>query len=125
MIKGIGIDIIEIERIVQAINRNNKFLERIFTDKEIAYFKSANGSQSSIAGNFAAKEAVVKAIGTGIRGFKWRDIEVERDSLGKPSIQLYNQARDIVGERGIDEILITISHSRDYAVAQAIAIGKE
>ncbi len=125
MIKGIGIDIIEIKRIVEAVNRNNKFLERIFTEREIHYFKEVNHNRSTIAGNFAAKEAAVKSIGTGIRGFKWKDIEVQRDSLGKPRIQLYNQAKEIAGERGIGEILITISHSRDYAVAQSIAMGQE
>jgi holo-[acyl-carrier-protein] synthase len=125
MIRGIGIDIIEIERIDRAINRNNKFLDRIFTNKEKDYFKQVNYSITSIAGNFAAKEAAVKAIGTGIRGFKWIDIEVQRDSFGKPMIQLYNQAREMAQGRGISEILITISHSRDYAVAQSIAMGKE
>ncbi|MFT9497308.1 holo-ACP synthase [Anaerosolibacter sp.] len=125
MIRGIGIDIIEIERIDRAINRNNKFLDRVFTDKERAYFKEVNYSVTSIAGNFAAKEAAVKAIGTGVRGFRWSDIEIQRDSLGKPVIQLHNQAREMARQRGIDEILITISHSRDYAVAQSIAMGQE
>ncbi|MCT4604746.1 MAG: holo-ACP synthase [Marinisporobacter sp.] len=119
--KGIGIDIIEIERIANAIDRNDQFLKRIFTDKEIAYFSTINYRKNTIAGNFAAKEAVMKALGTGLRNFKWTDIEIERDTLGKPHVFLYNNAKKIAEEKQMKKILISISHSKDYAIAQAFA----
>lgn len=123
MIKGIGIDIIEVERIKRAVGRNSKFLQRIFTEKEIKYFEENNFQAVSIAGNFAAKEAIVKAIGTGLRGFSWDQLEIQRDSLGRPIAVLYGQAKNIAEALEIHQILITISHSRSYAVAQAIALG--
>ncbi|TCO73159.1 holo-ACP synthase [Marinisporobacter balticus] len=120
--RGIGIDIIEIERIGNAISRNDQFLKRIFTSKEITYFEEINYRINTIAGNFAVKEAIMKALGTGLRNFKWVDIEIHRDDLGKPSVILYKNAKKIAAEQGIEEILISISHSKDYAVAQALAI---
>ncbi len=121
MIKGVGIDIIEIERIKRAIE-NRRFLEKVFTKREIEYFTSVRYNINTIAGAFAAKEAVMKAMGTGLRGFKWVHIEIERDKLGKPQIILYEGAKDIADNAGIKEILISISHSKEYAVAQAIGI---
>jgi len=121
MIKGIGIDIIEIQRIDKAVS-NSRFLERIFTYNEIQYFKDVNYNRSTIAGNFAAKEAVVKAIGTGVRGFKWTDVEIIRNTVGKPEVVLYGAAKKIACVNGISKILVSISHSRDYAVAEAIGL---
>ncbi|MEW9121236.1 MAG: holo-ACP synthase [Thermotaleaceae bacterium] len=122
MIKGIGIDIIEVERIKKAATKNKNFLEKIFTNKEIEYFQSNYFQATTIAGNFAAKEAVAKTLGTGFRGFRWIDIEVRHDALGKPEIVLYGQAEKVSQQMGIQQIWITISHSKDYAVAQAIAL---
>lgn len=122
LVKGIGIDIIEIKRIEHAINRNDKFLQRIFHTEEIHYFSTINYRVNTIAGNFAAKEAIMKALGTGLRNFKWTDIQIHRDSLGKPFVILHNHAQKIAKEKGVKEILITISHSKEYAVAQALAI---
>ncbi|QEK13572.1 holo-ACP synthase [Crassaminicella thermophila] len=122
MVKGIGIDIIEIKRIKNAINRNDKFLQRIFCKEEINYFSTINYRINTIAGTFAAKEAVIKALGTGLRNFKWTDIQIHRDHLGKPFVVLQNNAKKIAQENSIKEILITISHSKEYAVAQALAI---
>lgn len=122
MIKGIGIDIIEIERITNAIDKNKRFLQRIFTNQEIHYFSKRGYPINTIAGSFAAKEAVMKALGTGLRNFKWTDIEIHRNDLGKPSVMLYNNAEETANKNGIQEILITISHSKNYAVAQALAI---
>ncbi|WP_129598200.1 holo-ACP synthase [Anaerophilus nitritogenes] len=120
--KGIGIDIIEIDRISNAICKNDKFLQRIFTKKEIEYFLSIDYRKNTIAGGFAAKEAVMKSLGTGLRNFKWIDIEIDRDHLGKPVVNLYNGAQEIADHKEIKEIMVSISHSRDYAVAQAVAI---
>ncbi len=122
MVKGIGIDIIELDRIDRAIKKSGRFLERLFTDAEIAYFRSKNMRVESIAGNFAAKEAIVKSLGTGVRGFAWKDIEVLRDEMGKPVVFLYNGAEDIANQRDIKEIMVSISHCKTYAVANSIAV---
>ena len=122
MIRGLGTDIIEINRIQKAVKKNSRFIERIFTQNERILFSERNYHPNRIAGFFAAKEATVKAIGTGIRGMSWKDIEIQINPEGKPYIRLYNNALRIAYSKGIDEILISISHSREYAVAQAIAI---
>lgn len=122
MVKGIGVDIIELDRIDRAIKKSSRFLPRLFTDKEIAYFESKNMKVESIAGNFAAKEAIVKSLGTGVRGFEWKDIEVLRDGLGRPTIALYNGAKKVALEREISELMVSISHCKTYAVANSIAV---
>ncbi|KXZ40518.1 holo-[acyl-carrier protein] synthase [Alkalithermobacter thermoalcaliphilus JW-YL-7 = DSM 7308] len=124
MIFGIGIDIVEIERIEKAIEKNSKFLSRIFTDREIDYFKSKNFKIDTIAGNFAAKEAVSKAFGTGVRNFKFKDIEILRDNLGKPEVKVYNNLYELSKNSKIYKIMVSISHSKKYAVANAILIKK-
>lgn len=121
MIKGIGIDIIEIKRIENSIQKNRRFMERLFTPNEIDYFKSCNYSINTIAGNFSAKEAVMKALGTGLRYFKWKDIEILRDDLGKPHVILKNNAKLVAENKDIARILVSISHCKDYATAQAVA----
>ncbi len=121
LVKGIGIDIIEIHRIKKAI-RNEKFVKRVFTKSEIQYFETIGNNINTIAGTFAAKEAVLKTLGTGLRGFKWIDIEIVRDDLGKPMVRLYEGAKEVAQKRAINDILISISHSREYAVAQAIGV---
>lgn len=122
-ILGTGIDIIEIKRIKDALARNSNLLNRIFTEGEIAYFILRKYNPCHIAGNFAAKEAVLKALGTGLHNMDWKDIEVSRDSLGKPQVTLHGNAEVLASETGIKNICISISHSRKFAVAQAIAQG--
>lgn len=124
MIKGIGIDIIEINRIAKAIDKSPRFIERIFTENEISILNKNNMKPASVAGFFAAKEAVVKALGTGLRDMKWKDIEILKDELGKPLVLLHNNALKTAYSRNINTILITISHSKENAVAQATALGK-
>lgn len=119
MVKGLGVDIIEISRIEKAISKKG-FVDRIFTTNEIIYFKEKNYNKFTIAGAFAAKEAVSKVLGTGIRGFNWTDIEIKRDELGRPTVTLFNNAQSIATEKGITNIDISISHCREYAVANAI-----
>lgn len=111
MIFGIGTDIIEIKRIEDAIEHKD-FCQRYFSDSENAYFKTRNYSPQSIAGNFCAKEAFSKALGTGIRGFSLKDIEVLRDECGKPYI-LFHKTHSYT-------IHVSISHSKLYAVAQVV-----
>ncbi|MBS0633829.1 MAG: holo-ACP synthase [Verrucomicrobia bacterium] len=113
MIKGIGTDIIEIERIAKAIERHGEeFINRLFTRNEQLPASARNPAY--FAGRFAAKEAVVKALGTGFRGISWLDIEVLNDSLGKPYINL---SPAIAKRFDNPELLITISHSKESAVA--------
>jgi len=119
MIIGIGIDIIEINRIEKVIERTNNFIEKSFTDSEIEYFKSKGLKGNVIAGNFAAKEAISKAIGTGFRGFGLKDIEVLRDELGKPVVNLSDKIYKIVDIKEFN-IHISISHSKENAIAYAV-----
>ncbi len=121
MIKGIGIDIIEIDRIRRAIEKSDKFIDRVFTANEKKAFEEKNHSPQTIAGYFAAKEAVSKALGTGISNMRWKDIEILKDPSGKPYVRLYNNAENLAYSMSIDKILISISHSRENAVALAIA----
>ncbi|ADL08646.1 holo-ACP synthase [Thermosediminibacter oceani] len=118
----IGVDIVEVDRIKKAIE-NGEFLTRIFTEREINAFKDKKGEGyfRHIAGRFAAKEAVSKALCTGIRFFGWHDIEILTDALGKPEVRLHGRAFEILKARGYSRVLVTISHSKDYAVAFSIA----
>lgn len=124
MIIGIGTDIIEIERVKKAIQTRPKMVERIFSPREIEYCQGQGNFFASLAARFAAKEAVSKALGTGIRVFKWQDIEVINDELGKPSVEIYGKALVKAQELGMKKLEISLSHSRDYAVAMVILEGE-
>jgi len=119
MIIGIGTDIIEIERREKVINRTNSFIEKSFTNNEIEYFKSKGLKGNVIAGNFAAKEAISKAMGTGFRGFGLKDIEVLRDKLGKPIVKLSDKIYELLDIKEFN-IHISISHSKENAIAYAV-----
>ncbi|MBS4537432.1 NAD(P)H-hydrate dehydratase [Clostridium sp. D2Q-11] len=121
MIRGTGIDILNIDR----INKfdKNKLLHRIFSKDEINYINDKNNSITTIAGMFSAKEAVSKMLGTGIRDFKWKDIIILHDDLNKPYVQLQRMAKSIAETKGIKNISLTISHEKSYSVA--IAIGED
>ena len=116
-IYGIGTDIIEIERIKEAINRTVTFKQKVYSEKEIEHIERKKNPYASFAGRFAAKEAVAKAVGTGVRGFSLRDIEILNDNLGKPVVYLYNEIKEVA--KGM-KIQISISHSREYAVSTVI-----
>jgi holo-[acyl-carrier protein] synthase len=124
-ILDIGVDIVEIDRIKEALTKNERFLNKLFTKNEIEYFKSKNFKVETIAGNFAAKEAISKAIGTGIRNFNFSDMEILRNDLGKPVVKTYNNLKQICIDFNVLDIKVSISHSNKYAVANAIAITKE
>ena len=121
MIVGIGTDIIEIERINKAILNTPQFMEKSFTIQEQTYFKQRKNAVESIAGNFAAKEAISKALGTGFRGFGLMDIEILRDGLGGPVVFLHGEAEQIGKEKDITDIWVSISHCKAYATAYAVA----
>lgn len=120
MILGIGTDIVEILRIKENIKDEN-FLNKCFTSNEKEYFKNHGFKAEHIAGCFAAKEAVSKCFGTGISGFKLKDIEVNHNENGKPFISLYNNALKTADDMGIDIVHLSISHTNDNAIAYAVA----
>lgn len=122
MIVGNGVDLLDIQRIKDIVARKPQFLNRFFTDNEYAYFESRGFKAETIAGNFAAKEAVVKALGTGVRGFDLKEVEVLRDALGKPYVILYGRAKETANGLNVGEIHLSISHTATHAVAFAIAM---
>jgi len=124
VIVGLGTDIVEILRIGRMIERHGElFLRRVFTEGEIRYCQRRRECDQHYAGRWAAKEAVMKTLGTGwTRGVGWQDIEVTTSKSGQPKIEIHGAAREIADRLDIDEILITISHCRAYATATAIAV---
>ncbi len=124
MIVGLGTDIVEIVRIGQMIERHGElFLQRVYTEAEIQYCQTKRGAIEHYAGRWAAKEAVMKTLGTGFtKGVGWTDIEVANMQSGQPIINLSGGAGNVAKLLGIDEILITISHCKAYATATAIAM---
>ena len=119
MIIGIGTDIIEIDRIEKVILRTSSFIQKSFTSNEIEYFKLKGLKGNVIAGNFAAKEAISKALGTGFRGFGLQDIEVLRDELGKPVVNLSHKIYELLDIKKFN-IHVSISHSKENAIAYAV-----
>lgn len=122
MIVGLGLDIAEIDRIEAAILRHGApFLERLYTPQEVAYCESYKNRFERYAGRFAAKEAAMKALGTGWRhGIRWRDIEVMREPGGKPTLRLEGVAREFAERLGVKNIALSITHSGNFALAQVI-----
>lgn len=122
MILGLGIDISEVNRIEAAIGRHGRaFLERIFTPAEIEYCERYRNRYERYAGRFAAKEAGMKALGTGWRGgIRWVDFEVTRLPSGQPTLALHGKARELAERKGVERIALSITHSGNTALAQAI-----
>ena len=125
-ILGLGTDIVECLRIAQMIERHGElFISRVYTDLEIEYCSARKAATQHYAGRWAAKEAVLKSLGTGWqRGISWRDIEIRNDRHGAPSVLLRAGAREVCEQAGIMRVHITISHCRCHAVAYAIAEGE-
>ena len=122
VIVGTGVDLIEIDRIRKAYNEyGDRFLNRIFTNAEIAYCLRKKDPSESLAGRFAAKEAVIKAFSHGFGGrWKWRDIEVAREPSGKPTLKLHHRFEELRVERGIIRMHLSIAHSKRDAVASVV-----
>ena len=113
-----GVDIIEISRVRLVLERyGRRFLERVYTPGEIAYCRER---APNLAARFAAKEATMKALGTGVRGVGWKDIEVVRHESGAPAIKLHGRCKQRAQRLGVQEIAISLSHSREYAVASVV-----
>ena len=102
------------------------FIERVYTTEEIKYCQSRKQATQHFTGRWAAKEAILKALGTGWRkGISWRDMEVRNEPSGKPVVAVRGGVKDVVEQLGISEIHVTISHCRTHATATAIAVGKK
>jgi len=117
-----GVDLVEVERIETMLSRyGERFLTRVFTDREIGYCR---GRSPELAARFAAKEAVSKALGVGIQhqeGVGWREIEVVSDAHGKPAVILTGRAAQRAGELGLSTFALSLSHTREYAIAMVVA----
>ena len=123
---GVGVDMLEIERMERVMARRPNFVVRVFTDEERAYCEKSARPAEHYAARFAAREAVLKALGTGFsEGIGLRDVSVARDESGRPRVVLAGRAAEIARERGVREIALSISHTRDVAVANAIAVTDE
>jgi holo-[acyl-carrier protein] synthase len=122
MIVGSGIDIAEVPRIAQSISRfGNRFVRRIFTEAEIRYCESKANRVERYAARFAAKEAGMKAIGTGWNhGVTWHDVEVCREPGGRPTIALHGKAAEFAVRLGVNHIALSLSHTPEIAIAQVI-----
>ena len=119
----LGIDIIKIERIAAALKKfGDRFPNRVLTDAEQRYVRNR---PQNFAGRWAAKEAVSKVLGLGVRGVGWRDIEIQRLPTGQPSVKLYGRAADRATQLGMGRIAVSISHEGEYAVAIAFGIRTE
>ena len=116
---SVGVDVIEIERVAAVVERwGERFLRRVYTELELAYCR---GRIPELAARFAAKEAVTKALGTGIRGLAWREMEILADPLGKPLVRLHGRALERAARIELTEFAVSLSHSREYAVAMVVA----
>ncbi len=125
MITGTGIDIVRVKRITKLISEKQKsFTAKLFTQKEIDYCEEGTNikiSAQHYAGRFAAKEAFLKALGTGWRnGISWQDVEIVNDDYGKPVLKLYKKAKTILKKNNVNNIHLSIAHTRKDAVAMVI-----
>lgn len=125
MIVGTGIDLVEIERIRQSVDRfGERFLNRVYTAAEQAYCLRKRNAAESLAARFAAKEAGAKALGTGIsHGVTWLEIEVVREPGGRPVVAFHGRARAIADHQGVRAVALSLTHSRDLAMASVILEG--
>lgn len=124
MIRGIGTDILQLSRIEEALQRTPKLADRILTEDELRQYSEQTDQPRFLAKRFAAKEAVVKALGTGIgRGVGWQHIEICKNQAGKPSVSLTGGAAEMADTLSIDQIHISYTDEREYIVAFAVAEG--
>ena len=122
-----GIDLVDCPRIEEMIKRHGqRFAERIFTDAEQAYAEANKNRVEKLAGRFAAKEAILKLMGTGWRGkIAWTDIEIINNAAGQPEVTLDGEVKKIAGKLGIKHISVSITHTANFAIASAVALRKK
>ena len=121
-----GIDLVDFPRIEEMVNRHSdRFVNRVFTEAEQAYAESNKNSTEKLAGRFAAKEAILKLMGTGWRGkIAWTDIEIINNSAGQPEVTLRGEVEKIADDLGITHISLSITHTANFAIASAVALRK-
>jgi holo-[acyl-carrier protein] synthase len=126
-VRGVGIDLVQISRMRMVIARwQERFLRRVFTDGEIAYCRARRDPVPHFAARFAAKEAGLKALGTGLRlGIHWRELEVVRERGQAPTLVLRGRSHEIGRQRGGSRMMLALTHEGDYAMAQALLVGDE
>jgi len=116
---SVGVDIVEIERIAKALERfGDRFLARIYTQAEVDHCR---GRVAELAARFAAKEAISKALGTGIHGLSWQEMEILPDPLGQPQVYLHGSALERACVLGLTDFAVSLSHSQEYAIAFVVA----
>ncbi len=119
---GIGVDVVEIARIERALARHEGFASRLFSPRERERCGDCSRPARRFAACFAAKEAACKALGTGMRGISWQEMELLTDASGKPVLHLSGKARELASRLGVEEILVSVSHTRELALAFAQAV---
>jgi holo-[acyl-carrier protein] synthase len=122
-VRGLGTDLVDVERFRIALARRAGLADRLFAADEREYAAGQRDPVPSLAARFGAKEAVMKALGVGLFTFPWRDIEVLRDDDGVPSLRLHGKAATLADERGITTWHLSLSHTRELAMAVAVAVG--
>lgn len=123
-IRGVGVDIVEVARVEQALARwGESFVSRLFTAAEAERARRPRVRSQRLAARFAAKEAVMKALGLGWRTMAWREIEILNDALGKPTVTLTGGARRAADRQGITGLHVSLAHTHELACAQAVALG--
>lgn len=121
MIIGTGVDIIEVERVKRALDTwGERFLKRVFTERELDYASTKKFSHENLAARFACKESVLKAFGDTRIGARLRNIEVLNDAKGKPEVVLHGEVKEFASKNNVDKILVSMSHTNNYAISNAI-----
>ena len=121
MIIGTGVDIIEVGRVKKALDTwGDRFLQRVFTQRELDYVRTKKFPSENLAARFACKESVLKAFGDTRKGIQLKSIEILNDSKGKPEVILHKEAKRFAGKKGLDNIIVSMSHTNNYAVSNAI-----
>lgn len=122
---GTGIDLVETARIRDSLAKfGDRFLQRCFLPAEIAYCRGMKYPELHFAARFAAKEAISKAFGTGIgQQLGWKDMEIGRHPSGAPFVVLHGKGADLAKARGVTEVLVSLTHCKDYGAASAVAVG--
>lgn len=122
-IVGIGVDLVEVDRVRRLLQRRSSFRDRVFTPDEVAYCESKATPAECYAARWAAREACIKALG-GIRGLRWRDIHVVRKPSGAPTLALEGPAKQRADAAGVEEVLVSFGHERSMATAFCVAVGR-
>ena len=122
---GIGIDVVEVDRVKSSLEEfSERFLNRVFTKSEQEYCQKQKRPELHLAARFAAKEAIAKAFGTGIgKEIGWLDMEIIRKESGEPEARLHGDAKEYANQRGVEQVMVSLTHAKQYAAANAVILG--